>query len=115
MDSFTVSISCENVLISWAAANAFLPISVVSSAYLPSVVVSTSVDIQAADNESLKFLVAVIVSLNAPFAPLVNTVYVPSAFFSRLPISTAVSISCCLNSLVAILAFSIDFQSISFT
>ena len=49
-----------------------------------------------------------------PLASVVVVLYL-SPTLTTVPNSTAVSIKFCLNSTVAILAFSMDFQSISFT
>ena len=60
----------------------------------------------------------ILVALNAvetfPVKSVVVDIYL-SPSFTSVPIATAVSISWFLNSTVAILAFSIDFQSINFT
>ena len=106
--SLSVSIIMLNVFTSCADAYAFLPMSVVSSAYILRVDTRTSVVIHCSCRVSLKLWVAFNVFP-------VNVWYIPSDRWINVPIATALSISCCLNSTVAMLAFSIDFQSISFT
>ena len=50
--------------------------------------------------------------ISVPFA---KVLYMPSAVLVKVPAATADSRSCVLNSTVAMLAFSMDFQSISLT
>ena len=88
-DSLRVSHIMLNVLTSLAAANAFLPISVVSSAYRPRVATRTSVVIHCDDNESLNLEVASNASDTLPVASLVVEIYFPFCSTS-VPISTAV-------------------------
>ena len=57
---------------------------------------------------------AVNASETRPFASVVVDLYL-SPTLTRVPISSPVAINCSLNSIVAILAFSIDFQSINLT
>ena len=112
--SLRVSIIIENVLTSWAAAYAFLPISVFSSAYFANVFVKTSVVIHWLFNASLKLWVASNKSDIFPLAFVVVDLY-NSPSFTTVPKAKAVLSNSFLNSTVAIFAFSIDFQSISFT
>ena len=68
------------------------------------------------DNESLKFLVADIVwSIVLPAISVDRTLYIPLAALVTVPAATADSSNWFLNSTVAMLASSIDFQSTSLT